>query len=215
MKHCIKFNETYFYSYAAVRVAFFALQDTLVVHLRSGDASKRIQEWFMWSRDNVINYFETCVNHSLASGATRRVLLISQHNGGKFVHPAFSPLQSIAAANGWPLDVNGRQDIYSDFATLMHAHHVCLDYCSYSWSAVSFGQSLRTVYLPHLVNRHFGPYNHMGARSSPRGRRTAQHGIPGKGFTLPASADLQVFHIDPAGPTVEEQPRNCSSRDCT
>ena len=183
----------------------FNLDETLIVHLRSGDANKRLEEWFNWKREDVHRYFLGCVNHRLTTRTSRRVLIVSQHGASdNFAHPAFELLQSQAATGGWELAINGKQDIYSDFATLMHARHLCIDYCSYSWGAAMLSRRLRTVYVPHLVNPRYGPWNFM---AGPAGGR--DEGTRGMGFSFPASPRLRVYHISPNsrfGARIEEQP---------
>ena len=165
-----------------------SLSDTLVVHLRGGDAVRRLGLWFNdWaSPQSMINYVSACVR---ASGLPH-VRVVTQVFDGPQAHPALQEIRRLAKATG-SFDVTGsRQTLDEDFALLMHAKHVCLDFSTLGLAAALISYDLEQVYLPLLKNRSRTPKQ--------RGGYPMQRGL-GIGFTLPSARGLKVHHIDERG----------------
>lgn len=210
-----------------------ALDDeTLVVYLRSGDTIlipfaggvTRVEAYFNLKRNETINFFRACIRHS----GLQKIHLVSQLMQGPAAHPAIEAIRQDAEANGRTVtgSVHGMQE---DFATLLQARNLCLDWSTLGFTAALFSDKLQRAYIPrfrgkgsafYMKRAHNRPYNYWREPGCPSGSEpwtarnaatgvwpntACEHGQPGIGFTLPASANLSVFHVDPVTAEVQQQ----------
>ena len=210
-----------------------ALDDeTLVVYLRSGDTIlipqaggvTRVEAYFNLKRNETINYFRACIRHS----GLRKVHLVSQLLEGPAAHPAIEAIRRDAEASGRTVtgSLHGMQE---DFATLLGARSLCLDWSTLGFTAALLSDKLQRAYLPrfrgkgaafYMKRAKSRPYNYWREPGCPSDSEpwtvhnaaagkwphtACEHGEAGIGFTLPASANLSVFHVDPPTGAVQQQ----------
>ena len=169
-----------------------SLRQSLVVHLRGGDAVARMKTWWSWQPEHMINYFLACVKHS----SMPHIHILSQTFEGPNVHPALRTLQQLGSSSGGFRVSGSAQTLRDDFATMMHARYFAIDFSTLSFAAALFSQQLVQIYVPLLTSR--TPTKKMRIAGY-----DLQHG-PGIGFTLPPSLQLRVFHVSRSG-AIEEQ----------
>jgi hypothetical protein len=154
------------------------LDHTLVVYLRSDDARSRMNLWFPeWKPRHLApncSLFEQCIAHS----AQKHVVVVTRVANSPEEHPM---LQQLRETYGDRLRIQSGS-LAEDFATLVHARHLCLDFSTIGMVATLLNPHLRSVYLPRLFGTHdVDAYDDFG-------------------WTVPATAQRAVFVVQPSPP---------------
>ena len=150
-----------------------SLDDTLVLYMRSDDAKSRMMQWFPdWKPKHMASncsLFDRCIAHS----RLKKILVVTRVADGPQQHPQ---LAELIAKHGNRLRVQS-SSLSEDFATMVHARHLCMDFSTVSFVAALLNQNLRTVYMPRIFDHH-----DLNASDD-------------LGWTLPATAQRAVYYV--------------------
>jgi hypothetical protein len=159
------------------------LDDSLVIYLRSDDAAGRVGSWFHEWKFNPphCSFFERCISHS----GLRKLVVVTRVAEGPLVHPLLPGLRS---KFGDDLRVQSGS-LAEDFATLVHAQHICLDFSTLGIVAAMLNRELRSIYLQRIFSKHDSqPDDDLG-------------------WTVPATAQRAVHIIEPGNSSSCPAPR--------
>lgn len=119
-----------------------ASNDTLVVHLRSGDIFDAERNDFYWQPP--LGYYQ------FVAWSFRRVVIVSQTKNNPVVDLFFDfCLQQKGQHNCFlQTDTN---DVIGDLALLMHARHLCLGFGSFGFVVATLSRHVETLYYPFTM----------------------------------------------------------------